>query len=94
MAPFDTPPTPVVDRGAPVARGLWCWPALLPAAALALDAAWPLPEVRPGVGVTALDVAALVCLAWATLGRGRAHWHGWGTPAVISVIRRSVLRKR
>jgi hypothetical protein len=80
MTPFDSLPTPAVDRQAPVTRGLWCWPALLPAAALAIDAAWPLPEIRPGVWVTALDVAALACLAWAALGRGRAHGRAWGTP--------------
>jgi hypothetical protein len=63
-----------------VARGLWCWPALLPALALVLDAAWPLPAPRTGLGPTWLDLAALACLAWAALGPGRARRHEWSTP--------------
>jgi len=80
MQPFESPAPLAVDREAPLARGRWCWPALLPALALALDAAWPLPAPRPGLGVTWLDVAALVCVGWAALARGRARRHEWATP--------------
>jgi hypothetical protein len=69
-----------LDRTTPVARGLWCWPALLPAAALALDAAWPLPGIRAGFGVSWLDIAAVACVAWAAMGRGRARRYEWLTP--------------
>ena len=78
--PFESPSTPAVDREAPLARGRWCWPALLPALALALDAAWPLPAPKPGFGVTWLDLVALSCVAWAALGPGRARRHEWSTP--------------
>ena len=80
MEPFESRPTPAVEREAPLARGRWCWPALLPACALALDAAWPLPAPKPGLGVTWLDVAAFLCLAWAALPRGRARRDEWSTP--------------
>ena len=80
MQPFEPHLATAADRSAPVARGRWCWPALLPALALALDAAWPLPAPRPGMGVTWLDAAALACLAWAVLPPGRARREEWGTP--------------
>jgi len=83
MQPFALPPVTAVERPAPVARGLWCWPALLPAAALAMDAAWPLAfpaPLRPGLGPSWLDVAALACVAWAAFGRGRARLEEWRTP--------------
>jgi hypothetical protein len=85
MQPFEPRPDTADVRPAPVARGLWCWPALLPAAALVMDAAWPLHPVapgplRPGLGPNWLDVAALTCFAWAAFGRGRARREQWGTP--------------
>jgi len=80
MQPFESPTDPSVDREAPLARGHWCWPALMPALALVLDAAWPLPAPRPGLGVTWLDVAALTCLVWAALAPGRPRREEWSTP--------------
>ena len=78
--PFETAPAATGPRITPVTRGLWCWPALLPGAAVALDAVWPL---RPGGGPLAplwLDLAALVSLAWASLGPRRAKLADWATP--------------
>jgi hypothetical protein len=86
MQPFALPPDTAVDRPAPVARGLGCWPALLPAVALVMDAAWPLTlpsarPLRPGFAPSWLDVAAVACVAWAALGRGRARRRDdWRTP--------------
>jgi len=80
MQPFESLPIPSVDREAPLARGHWCWPALMPALALVLDAAWPLPAPRPGLGVTWLDVAAFACFAWAAFAPGRPRRDEWGTP--------------
>ena len=80
MLPFEPSSTPAVPRAAPVARGLWCWAALLPALALALDATCPIPALRPGLGLTWLDLAALACVGWAALGPRRARRHEWGTP--------------
>src|SRR5690242_20981080 len=73
----DDPPAELRPRRAdPIARGLWCWPALLPAAALVLDAMWPLPFGA----LLWLDLAALACLAWAALGPRRAPIKDWTTP--------------
>jgi len=81
VLPFDSRPATPVDRAAPVARGLWCWPALLPGVALVLDAVWPLPSPVPGCGVLWLDLAAVVCIAWAALGPQRARRRqDWDTP--------------
>src|SRR4029079_8581468 len=80
MPPFESSPAPALGSTTPVARGLWCWPALLPAAALARDAAWRLPVIRPGFAVTWLDVAALAGVAWAAFGRQRARRYEWLTP--------------
>jgi hypothetical protein len=80
MQPFESPAVPAVDREAPLARGLWCWPALLPALALVLDAVSPLRAPRPGLGVTWLDVAALLCVTWAVLPPGRSRRGEWATP--------------
>jgi hypothetical protein len=80
MPPFDSHPAPFPDRAAPVARGRRCWPAYLPAAAVILDASWPL---RPGSGALGplwLDLAALACVAWAALGPHRARARDWSTP--------------
>lgn len=76
MLSYDPPPALRPERAAPVARGLWCWPALLPAAALVLDATWPLPAG----GILWLDLAALACLGWAALGPRRAPLGDWATP--------------
>lgn len=76
MLSFDPPSASRPERAAPIARGLWCWPALLPAAALVLDATWPLPVD----GLLWLDLAALTCLAWAALGPRRAPLADWATP--------------
>lgn len=76
MLSYDPAPDLGPRRSAPIARGLWCWPALLPAAALVLDATWPLP-----VGALLwLDLAALACFAWAALGPRRAPLRDWMTP--------------
>ena len=76
MLSYDPPPALRPRREAPIARGLWCWPAFLPAAALVLDATWPLP-----IGALLwLDLAALICLAWAALGPRRAPLRDWATP--------------
>src|ERR1043166_6138959 len=72
MVSFETQPAALVDRAAPIGRGLWCWPALPAAAAVVLDACWPLMPRSGAMGVLWLDFAALGCLAWALLGRGRA----------------------
>lgn len=81
MLPFDSRPATPVDRAAPVARGLWCWPALLPCVALVLDGIWPLPTPVPGFGVLWLDLAAVVCVAWAAVGPNRARRRqDWDTP--------------
>jgi hypothetical protein len=86
MQPFESRTLPAADREAPLARGRWCWPALLPALALVLDAARPLPEARPGLAATWLDVAALVCVAWALLPPGRPRRDEWSTPVDGPVI--------
>jgi len=91
MQPFAPRPAAPVERVAPVARGLWCWPALLPAAALVLDAACPIPAPRPGLGATWLDVAAVTCVAWAALGRHAARRDEWSTPVDGRVIAGLVL---
>ncbi len=76
MLSYDPPSPPPLERSAPFSRGLWCWPALLPAAALVLDATWPLPVG----GLLWLDLAALACLGWAALGPRRAPPRDWATP--------------
>jgi hypothetical protein len=86
MLSFDSRPPTNVDRTAPVARGRWCWPALLPACALVLDALWPLPPALAGPWLTWLDLAAITCVGWAALGPRRAHRHDWGTPVDGRVV--------
>jgi len=80
MSAFDSVRTQPSVTAAPVARGVWCWPALLPGAALVLDAVWPLGSGEGAMGLLWLDLAALVCLAWASLGPRRARSHEWSTP--------------
>ena len=91
MLPFESPPATPIARAAPAGRGLGCWPALLPAVALALDAAWPLPSPTSGPGLLWLDLAAVVCLAWAIAGRGRARRTEWNTPVDGPVLAGMVL---
>ena len=101
MLPFDHRPVPPRERDAPVARGLWCWPALLPAVAIALDAAHPLafsaalgsPAGPAGhaPGVSWLDLAAVGCLVWALVGRNRARLRDWSTPVDGRVLAGLVL---
>ncbi len=79
------------DRTAPVARGRWCWPALLPGVALVLDAAWPLMPHAGALGMLWLDVAALLCVGWATLGPRRAPPADWATPMDGRVVAGLVL---
>ncbi|HEY6193996.1 MAG TPA: hypothetical protein VI504_03050, partial [Candidatus Eisenbacteria bacterium] len=104
MVSFETQPAALVDRAAPIGRGLWCWPALAAAAAVVLDACWPLMPRSGAMGVLWLDFAALGCLAWALLGRGRAKRTEWRTPldgriasglvlAVLHVVRMGVARE-
>jgi len=76
---FDASNAPRPGPHDALARGVWCWPALLPAVALVLDLAGPLPAVA-GVPWRWLDVAALAALGWASLGRGRARGADWPTP--------------
>ena len=80
MLRFDPVSSPLAARAAPVARGLWCWPALLLAAAVVLDAVWPIPPREGALRLLWLDLAALTCLAWAALGPRRARSHEWATP--------------
>lgn len=77
MLAYETPQPPRTERAAPVAQGPWCWPALLPAAALVLDAVWP---IRPVGEFLWLDVAALLCIGWAAVGPRRARAADWATP--------------
>jgi hypothetical protein len=79
MPQFETYAASVKAHGAPLARGLWCWPALMAAAALLLDAFWPLlPNTRVHA-VLWLDLAALGCLAWTFTGPRRARSADWAT---------------
>ena len=80
MPPFDPVPAPTPARATSLARGVWCWPALLPGAAVVADAVWPLQPGAGALGLLWLDVAALVCLAWASLGPHRARPAHWATP--------------
>jgi hypothetical protein len=77
MLAYETPAALRPDRAAPIGRGLFCWPAWLPAIALVLDATWPL---RPAGEFLWLDVAALLCVGWAAVGPGRARAQDWATP--------------
>jgi hypothetical protein len=77
MLAYETPQVVRPERAAPIARGLWCWPALLPGIALVLDAVWPL---RPAGEFLWLDVAALLCIGWAAVGPRRAPAADWATP--------------
>jgi hypothetical protein len=74
----------------PVARGVWCWPALLPGVAVVLDAIYPLPFGEAALGLLWLDIAALTCLVWATVGSRRARHGDWATPmdgrAVAAIV--------
>jgi len=88
MSSFEVLPATPDARATAVARGLWCWPALLPALALALDAAYPLPggwRVGAGAAHAAepvllwLDLAAIACLVWALSGRPSRRGD-WRTP--------------
>ncbi len=76
MLAYDPPAPPRHERPEPVARGRWCWPALLPGIAMVLDAGWP---VRPDGELLWLDIAAIVCLGWALLGSRRAPAADWAT---------------
>lgn len=80
MLSFETRPAIPLDRDAPIARALWCWPALIAGVALVLDALWPLMPGGGGLRPLWLDLAALVCLASALLGPGRAKRKEWATP--------------
>ncbi len=80
MPPFDSVPALSPARATPVARGVLCCAALLPGIALVLDAVWPLRPGEGALGPLWLDLAALLCLAWAALGPGRARWGDWATP--------------
>ena len=80
MLSIELRPATPLDRANSVARGLFCWPALLPAVALACDAVCPIPLVALGQRPLWLDLAALGCVAWALAGRGRARLHDWDTP--------------
>ncbi len=76
MLAYD-PAAPLrAERPEPVARGRWCWPALLPGVAMVLDAGWPL---RPDGELLWLDVAAILCLGWALVGSRRAPPTDWAT---------------
>lgn len=77
MLAYEPPAALRPDRAAPIGRGLFCWPAWLPAVALVLDATWPL---RPAGEFLWLDVAALLCVGWAAVGPNRARGKDWATP--------------
>src|SRR5262249_29773741 len=101
MLPFDPRPALPRERTAPVARGMMCWPAFLPAAAIALDAGHPLSgTIAPGSpagstahgpGILWLDLAAVGCLVWALVGRNRARLRDWTTPVDGRVLAGLVL---
>ena len=80
MPPFGSDPPPPAARPAPMARGRWSWPALLPGAAVVLDACWPLAPGSGTLGLLWLDLAALACIGWALLGPRRAGARDWPTP--------------
>jgi len=76
---FDASNAPRPGPHDALVRGVWCWPALLPAVAIVLDLGAP-PPVLLGVPWRWLDGAALVALGWASLGPGRARLGDWPTP--------------
>ena len=80
MLSFEPRPAFLVDRAAPVARGLWCWPALAAGLALVLDGLRPMPHAGDGPGLLWLDVTALLCAGWALSGPRRARRGEWRTP--------------
>ena len=80
MPPFDAAPAPPPMSAHPVARGVWCWPALLPGVAVVLDAVRPLQPGAGALGLLWLDLAAITCLVWATTGAKRARAGDWATP--------------
>jgi hypothetical protein len=77
MLSYETPAALRAENATAIGRGLFCWPALLPAVALVLDATWPL---RPAGEFLWLDVAALLCVGWAAVGPRRARLADWATP--------------
>ncbi len=91
MFPLETRSVLLANRAAPIARGRWCWPALLPGVAVALDAAWPIMPAAGALGLLWLDLAALVCLGWATLGERRVRPTDWITPMDGQVVAGLVL---
>ena len=90
VPPFHTPPAPPARTADPIARGVWCWPALLPGAAVVLDAVRPFQPGAGALGLLWLDLAAITCLVWATTGPKRARAGDWATPmdgrAVAAIV--------
>ena len=80
MPHFDAAPAPPPLSANSVARGVWCWPALLPGVAVVLDAVRPLQPGAGALGPLWLDLAAITCLIWATTGAKRARPGDWATP--------------
>jgi len=78
--PSEPRPAIPSDRGAPVVRGRWCWPALAVGAALVLDGIFPLLDGNGPLRLLWIDLAALGCLAWALAGARRPGERDWSTP--------------